>query len=153
MKPMTLCTFGLLLFVLLFLAQANAQDTYHDFERGLNLSESQREQAQGIRKRYMDEWGTLNNEAARKRLELQGVDRNSDAGRERARRLENELNGLQSSKENLYRRYRSEVSGVLNEQQRGRYERFYNGERNRGVMPPPHPRAVTPPIRSRGHAR
>jgi hypothetical protein len=92
----------------------------------------------------MEEWSTLRRESARKRLELQEVDRNSEAGRERARRLESDLNSNRSSRENLYRRYRGEVSGVLNEQQRGRYERFSNGEGRRGMMPPP---------RYRGHGR
>jgi hypothetical protein len=132
---------------------AQAQDSYQDFERGLNLSDTQRQQAEGIRKKYMDEWRTLNQESARKRLELQGVDRNSEAGRERARRLESDLNSVQSSRENLYRRYRGEVSGVLNEQQRGRYERFSNGEGRKGMMPPPHQRGMMPPPRYRGHGR
>ncbi len=102
----------------------------------------------------MDEWRTLHNESARKRLELQGIDRSSEAGRERARKLENELNSMHSSRENLYRRYQGEVSGVLNEQQRGRYERFSNGERRGGMMPPaPHQRGMMPPPRYRGHGR
>ncbi len=101
----------------------------------------------------MDEWRSLNQESARKRLELQGVDRSSEAGRERARRLESDLNNVHSSKENLYRRYRGEVSGVLNEQQRGRYERFSNGERMRGMMHPPQQRGMMPPPRYRGYGR
>jgi Spy/CpxP family protein refolding chaperone len=132
---------------------AQAQDSYRDFERGLNLSDTQREQVQGIRKKYMDEWRTLNQESTRKRLELQGVDRGSEAGRERARRLENDLNSMQSSRENLYRRYRGEVSGVLNEQQRSRYEKFSTGEGRRGMMPPPHQRGMMPSPRHRWYGR
>jgi Spy/CpxP family protein refolding chaperone len=151
---MNLCVLMLLLLFTLFgVSPSGAQDSYQDFERGLNLSDSQREQVQGIRKKYMDEWRTLNQESARKRLELQGVDRGSDAGRERARRLESDLNSVQSSKDNLYRRYRGEVSGVLNEQQRGRYESFSNGERTRGTMPSPYQRGMTPSFRYRGHGR
>ncbi len=151
---MNLCILILLLVSILITARpASAQNAYQDFERGLNLSDAQREQAQGIRKKYMDEWRTLNNESARKRLELQGLDRSSEAGRERARRLENELNSMQSSKENLYRRYRGEVSGVLNEQQRGRYERFSNGERMRGTVPSPRQGGMMPSPRFRGHGR
>ena len=149
-KYMCLCIALLLLFLVL---PARAQDSYRDFEQGLNLSDTQREQVEGIKRKYMDEWSTLKNESARKRLELQGVDRNSEAGRERARRLEGDLNSMRSSTENLYRRYRGEVSGVLNEQQRGRYERFSNGEGRRGVMPPPHQGGMMPPPRYRGHGR
>ena len=153
MKYMNLCILLFLLF-LFAVSLAQAQNSYQDFEKGLNLSDTQREQVQGIKKKYMDEWRTLNGESARKRLELQGVDRSSDAGRERARRLESDLNSMQLSKENLYRRYRGEVSGVLNEQQRGRYEKFSNGERMRGMMPPsPHQGGMMPSPRYRGHGR
>ena len=154
MKYTSLCILLLLFFLVQFPASpAQAQDSYQDFERGLNLSDTQKEQVQGIRKRYMEEWTTLRRESARKRLELQEVDRNSEAGRERARRLEGDLNSMRSSRENLYRRYRGEVSGVLNEQQRGRYERFSNGEGRRGMTPPPHQRGMMPPPRYRGHGR
>ena len=154
MKYTSLWILVLLLFHALFSSlPAQAQDSYRDFERGLNLSDTQREQVQGIRKKYMDEWRTLNQESARKRLELQGVDRSSEAGRERARRLENDLNSMQSSRENLYRRYRGEVSGVLNEQQRSRYEKFSTGEGRRGMMPPPHQRGMMPSPRYRWYGR
>ena len=154
MKYTSLWILVLLLFPALFSSlPAQAQDSYRDFERGLNLSDTQREQVQGIRKKYMDEWRSLNQESARKRLELQGVDRSSEAGRERARRLENDLNSMQSSRENLYRRYRGEVSGVLNEQQRSRYEKFSTGEGRRGMMPPPHQRGMMPSPRYRWYGR
>ncbi|HME43383.1 MAG TPA: Spy/CpxP family protein refolding chaperone [Syntrophorhabdales bacterium] len=154
MKYTSLWILVLLLFPALFPSlPAQAQDSYRDFERGLNLSDTQREQVQGIRKKYMDEWRTLNQESARKRLELQGVDRSSEAGRERARRLENDLNSMQSSRENLYRRYRGEISGILNEQQRSRYEKFSTGEGRRGMMPPPHQRGMMPSPRYRWYGR
>ena len=153
MNHTTLCISFFLLFLVQSVLPAQAQDSYQDFERGLNLSDTQKEQVQGIRKRYMEEWTTLRRESARKRLELQEVDRNSEAGRERARRLEGDLNSMRSSRENLYRRYRGEVSGVLNEQQRGRYERFSNGEGRRGMTPPPHQRGMMPPARYRGYGR
>jgi hypothetical protein len=150
-KYMGFCIYLFFFFLVLFpVMTAQAQNSYQDFERGLNLSDGQREQVQGIRNKYMDEWRTLHNESARKRLELQGVDRNSEAGRERARRLENDLNTIQSSRENLYRRYRGEVSGVLNEQQRGRYEKFSNGEGRRGMMPPSQQRGIMPTPNQRG---
>jgi Spy/CpxP family protein refolding chaperone len=154
MKYTSLRILVLLLFPVLFPSLlAQAQDSYRDFERGLNLSDTQRGQVQGIRKKYMDEWRMLNQESARKRLELQGVDRSSEAGRERARRLESDLNSMQSSRENLYRRYRGEISGVLNEQQRGRYEKFSSGEGRRGMMPPPHQRGMMPSPRYRWYGR
>jgi len=154
MKYTSLWILVLLLFPVLFFASpAQAQDSYRDFERGLNLSDTQKEQVQGIRKKYMDEWRTLNQESARKRLELQGVDRSSEAGRERARKLEDDINSMRSSRENLYRRYQGEVSGVLNEQQRGRYEKFSTGEGRRGMMPPSHQRGMMPPPGYRGHGR
>jgi hypothetical protein len=154
MKHMSRCIRLLLLLLAPFIVlPAQAQDSYREFERGLNLSDAQREQVEGIKKKYMDEWRTLNNESARKRLELQETDRTSQAGRERARRLEGDLNSMHSSRENLYRRYRGEVSGVLNEQQRGQYERFHDGEQRRGVMPPPHQRGMMPAPRYRGHGR
>jgi len=154
MKYTSLWILVLLLFPVLFFASpAQAQDSYRDFERGLNLSDTQKEQVQGIRKKYMDEWRTLNQESARKRLELQGVDRSSEAGRERARKLEDDINSMRSSRENLYRRYQGEVSGVLNEQQRGRYEKFSTGEGRRGMMPPPHQRGMMPFPGYRGHGR
>ena len=149
-KYMCLCIALLLLFLVL---PARAQDSYRDFEKGLNLSDTQREQVEGIKKKYMYERRTLNNEYARKRLELQEMDRSSEAGRERARRLEGDLNSMQSSRENLYRRYRGEVSGVLNEQQRGWYEKFSDREGRGGVMPLPHQRGMMPPPRHRWHER
>jgi hypothetical protein len=137
-----------------FLAPSGqAQNSYREFERGLNLSDAQREQVEGIKKKYMDDWRTLNNESAKKRLELQETDQSSEMGRQRARRLEGDLNGMQSSRENLYRRYRGEVSGVLNEQQRGQYEKFSDEERRRGMMPRPHQKGMMPPPRHRGHER
>ncbi len=139
-----------ILILLLFAIPVQAQESYQEFERGLNLSDTQRQQIDGLRKKYTDEWRTLNNESARKRLELQGVDRNSEAGRERARRLENDLNNIHSSRENLYRQYRGEVSGVLNDQQRGRYDRFLSGDRQRGMMPQPRQRGMMPPQGQRG---
>ncbi len=146
MTSLSLCIIIFLFFVL----PVQAQESYQDFERGLNLTDTQRQQIQGLRKKYTDEWRTLNNESARKRLELQGIDRNSETGRERARRLENDLNTIHSTRENLYRQYRGEVSGVLNDQQRGRYDRFLSGERQRGMMPQPRQRGMMPAPGQRG---
>ena len=123
---------------------AQAQDSYRDFEKELNLTDAQRQQVEGINKKYIGEWQSLKNEAVRRRLELQGVDQGSPAGRERARKLETELHGIRSSRENLYRQYKGEVYGVLDEKQRGRYDRFVDGERHRGRMLEGRQRGMTP---------
>jgi hypothetical protein len=148
MKLASLC---IALLLLLLALPLQAQDSYRDFERGLNLTDSQKEQAEGIKRKYIDEWRTLKNESARKKLELRELDRSSPSGRDRARRLENDLNSMQSSKENLYRQYRGEVSGVLNDQQRGRYDKFLDGERK--GMPGPRQRGMMSEPRQRGHGR
>ena len=133
MKLASLC---IALLLLLLALPLQAQDSYRDFERGLNLTDSQKGQVEGIKRKYSDEWATLKNESARKRLELRELDRSSPSGRDRARRLEGDLNTIESSRENLYRRYRGDVSGVLNDQQRGRYDKFCDGERKKMTRPP-----------------
>lgn len=113
-----------------------AQESYREFERGLNLSDSQRSQIDGIKRKYMDEWMSLKNESARKRLELREVDRERPGGRERAERVERELQDLQASRQRLFRQYRGEVSGILNDEQRSRYNTFVNRERKRPMNMP-----------------
>jgi Spy/CpxP family protein refolding chaperone len=156
-----LCLLLLPILILLGLP-VQAQDSYQDFEKGLNLTDTQKRQVEGIKRKYIDEWQSLKNESARKRIELRDVDRGSPAGRERANRLESELYGIHASRENLYRQYRGEVSGVLNEQQRGRYDKFLDGERPRRMMSEPPPgkgmtgpgqRGMMPEPRHQGHGR
>ncbi len=61
----------LVVYVLFFWVPALfGQESYREFEQGLNLSDSQRAQVEGIKRRYMGEWMALKNEAAKKRLEL-----------------------------------------------------------------------------------
>jgi Spy/CpxP family protein refolding chaperone len=129
---------------------AEAQESYRDFEKELNLTDAQRQQVDAINKKYIGEWQSLKNETVRRRLELQEVDQGSPAGRERARRLESELQGIRTSRENLYRQYKGEVNGVLNEQQRGRYDKFVDGERHRGRMPEARQRSMMPESPQRG---
>jgi hypothetical protein len=62
---------------------------------------------------------------------------------ERETRLERDLQGIEQSRERLYRRYRDEVSRVFNEEQRGRYDEFIARER----------RGMIKPSRHRGHER
>lgn len=125
-----------------------AQVSYHEFERGLNLSETQRNQVEGIKRRYMNEWRDLKDESVRKRIELNELQRSrrlpARSGRiEREDRLERDLQGIEQSRERLYRRYRDEVSRVFDERQRERYDEFVTRER-RGMMRP---------YRHRGHDR
>lgn len=137
----TVLTF-LMLFLLFFMAlPVLAQVSYHEFERGLNLSEAQRNRMEGIKRRYMDEWRGLNNESVRRRIELNELQRNRyrtdrRGGPDRTQRLERDLQGIEQSRERLYRRYRDEVSRVFNEEQRGRYHEFVTRERQ-GLMRPP----------------
>jgi hypothetical protein len=125
-----------------------AQTSYHEFERGLNLSETQRSRMEGIKRKYMDEWRGLKDESVRKRIELNELQRNRRTpprgGRiEREDRLERDLQGIEQSREKAYRRYRDEVSRVFNDDQRGRYDEFVTRER----------RDMMRPYRHRGHDR
>ncbi len=140
-----------------------AQESYREFERGLNLSESQRSQIDGIKRKYMGEWMSLKNESARKRLELREMDRERPGERERAERIERELQDLHTSRQRLFRQYQGEVSGILNDEQRSRYNAFVNRERKRpmnmpryGPMHPPgrmdNPPSVVGPVRPSGPA-
>lgn len=130
------------LLMLLFAAPpVFAQSSYREFERGLNLSDSQRNQVEGIKRKYMNEWRGLKDESVRKRIELNEVQRyrhqpprNERIDREA--RLERDLHDIEQSRERLYRRYRDEVSRVFNQEQRGRYNEFVTRER-RGMMRPP----------------
>lgn len=105
------------------------QESYHEFEQGLNLSDSQRTQVEEIKRKYMEEWMALKNESARKRLELRELGRSRPDERERCERLQRDLTQLETSRHNLFRRYRGEVSSVFNEEQRGRFERFIENRR------------------------
>jgi hypothetical protein len=117
-----------------------AQSSYREFERGLNLSETQRIQMEGIKRKYMDEWKGLKDESVRKRIELNELQRQRQypariEGLDRQARIERELQDIEQVRERLYRRYRDEVSRVFNEEQRGRYDEFVTMER-RGIIRP-----------------
>jgi hypothetical protein len=113
-----------------------AQESYRDFEKGLNLSESQRTQVDSVGRKYMGEWRTLKDESMRRRLELKGLDHGRPDQRERAQRIERELERIESSRQRLFRQYRGEVSTVLNNEQRERFYRFTDRETRRPVSPP-----------------
>jgi Spy/CpxP family protein refolding chaperone len=125
----------LLLFVLLVSTPVLfAQESYREFERGLNLSDSQRAQVEEIKKKYMEEWIAMKNESARKRLELKDLGRSRPDERERSEKLQRDLDQLEASRNNLLRRYRGEVSTVFNDEQKGRFNRFMDSRENRRPM-------------------
>jgi hypothetical protein len=146
---------------LLFVSTLAAQQSYKEFEKGLNLSESQRSQVDGIKRKYIDEWRNLKNESMQKRLELRELDKDRPGLTERTDKLERELRDLESSRQRLFRNYQGEVSSILNDEQRGRYNQFCDSERKRPINPPryrqsgpppPHS-ANSPPGRGRNHGR
>ncbi|MGD0230196.1 MAG: Spy/CpxP family protein refolding chaperone [Syntrophorhabdales bacterium] len=110
-----------------------AQQSYGEFERDLNLSDSQKAQADGIKRRYIGEWRSLNDESARKRLELRQLDRGRPGQRERAERLQRDLDRIEASRQRLFHQYRGEVSTVFNDEQRGRFNRFTWQENRRAA--------------------
>jgi Spy/CpxP family protein refolding chaperone len=115
-----------------------AQDSYSEFERGLDLTESQRAQVQGIRNKYISEWKAVRRESVRKRLELKELGKNPTANIERTEKLQNEVRELETARDNIYHQYRSEVSKTLNEKQRERYNNFFDTEDRRMEMMGPH---------------
>ena len=133
MRLIVRCVFLLLLFF--FVPPLYAQDSYREFERGLNLSDSQRTQMEGIKRKYSDEWRSLKNGSMQRRLELNDMNRGPGYSRDRADRVQRELEGIEVQRRQLYHQYRDEVGRALNEQQRDRYEQFMGQERRRGPTP------------------
>ncbi|HUJ69043.1 MAG TPA: Spy/CpxP family protein refolding chaperone [Syntrophorhabdales bacterium] len=113
-----------------------AQESYREFERDLNLSDAQRAQVEGIKRKYMGEWRMLRMESARKRFELRQILRFQPDQWERVERAQRELDQIEAEKLRLFRQYRDEVSAVFNEEQRGRFNRFLGRENRRPVYPP-----------------
>ena len=131
----------LLLFFFCCIPPLFAQDSYSEFERGLELTPPQKNQIQGIRNQYINEWQAVRSESMRKRLELRELSRNPSANPERIGKLQSEVRDLEAARGNIYHQYRSEVSRTLNERQRAQYNNFVDIEnrrmRNRN---PDHPR-------------
>ncbi len=125
----------LLALLFVWVSPLSAQDSYSEFERGLNLSDSQKNQVEGIKRKYLDELRSIRRESMRKRLELREVHRNprNNGGKEES--LRNEIRELEQSRDQIYNRYRSEVGRVLNQEQRERYNSFTESERRRGMGP------------------
>jgi hypothetical protein len=68
-------------------------------------------------------------------MELRELNRNPSVNKERIRKLEREIGDMHGSRDRLYGLYRSEVSRVLNDEQRGRYNSFVDTERKRMGRP------------------
>jgi Spy/CpxP family protein refolding chaperone len=112
-----------------------AQQSYHEFEKGLNLTEDQRVQVDAIKRKYMAAWRALNDASAEKRLELRELNPHKRKEWERAARLERELDQIEASKQRLFSSYRGEISTVFNNEQRGRFNRFTEQENRRAAGP------------------
>ena len=119
----------LFFFVALGELPLHAQGRYSELERDLQLSETQRMQVEETKKRYMGDLQTLNQDAVNKRLELRELNRNPSASPEKRERLQRELGTIENSRHNLYNQYRSDLSRVLNQDQRNRYNSYVNSER------------------------
>jgi Spy/CpxP family protein refolding chaperone len=125
----------LLLLSLSLVPPLDAQNSYTEFERGLNLTESQRKKVGEVRERYIREWQLQRQEALRKRLELNDLRKNPYANRDRIDRTQRELRNIERSWEQSYGQYRSDLSHVLNERQRNQYNQFTEWERRNRSMP------------------
>jgi Spy/CpxP family protein refolding chaperone len=128
----------LIRFILLFLLFAPplfAQDSYSEFERGLQLTDTQRVKVQEIKKRYIIEWQSLKRDSIEKRIELRDLYRNPAQNRERIAQLQNEVLEVEISRDNLFNQYKAEVSKILTEDQRERYKSFCDIERRKLMRP------------------
>jgi Spy/CpxP family protein refolding chaperone len=112
-----------------------SQNSYTEFERGLNLTESQRRRAEEVRERYIQEWRFQRQEALRKRLELNDLRKNPAVNMNRIDKAQRELRAIERSWERSYGQYRSDLSEVLNERQRNQYDQFTEWERKNRAMP------------------
>jgi Spy/CpxP family protein refolding chaperone len=131
--------------IFLFSSPLYAQQSYHEFEKGLNLTDYQRVQIDAIKRKYMAEWRALNDASAQKRLELRELNPSKREQWERGARLERELDRIEVSKQRLFSSYRGEISTVFNNEQRGRFNRFTEQENRRaarraGPIAPPYRR-------------
>ena len=133
-KSMTGLCFLLLSF-LLFASPLFAQDSYFDFERGLKLSDAQRARVEDAKKKYISEWRTCGREAVQKKLELREVYRNPSPNREKIEKLQDELLEIRASRDNMYNQYKGEISRILSEEQREKYDSFTNSERRKMMHP------------------
>ena len=129
------CLCALFILFTLLVSPLYAQHSYYDFEKGLRLSESQRAAVENIKRRYMNEWRASGREAIKKRLELKELYRNPSLNRDRIERLQNEILEIEILRENLYNQYKAEISRILDEAQREKYDNFCGSERRRPTRP------------------
>jgi Spy/CpxP family protein refolding chaperone len=132
-ESMTFVVFFLLL-CLFITPSLRAQNSYYEFERGLQLTEPQRAQVEDIRNRYINEWQSLRMESSRKRGELRELSRDPEANSARIGRIQGELQELDTARHNSYQQYRSEVSRTLNQRQREQYNSFCDQERKQNMQ-------------------
>jgi Spy/CpxP family protein refolding chaperone len=121
---------------LFFVPPLFAQNSYADFERGLQLTDSQKMKMKEIKEKYISDWRSTKREAIRKRLELKELSRNQPGNTERIEKVQNEISDIERSRGNLYNQYRGEVSRTLNNEQREKYNNFCTSERRRMMRPP-----------------
>jgi Spy/CpxP family protein refolding chaperone len=126
---------AIILFSMLIVSPLYAQHSYFDFERGLKLSDVQRTAVEDIKRKYMDELRTSGREVVKKRLELRDLYKNPSINRDMINKLQNEILEIEISRENMYNQYRGEISRILNEEQRERYDSFCGSERKRSMRP------------------
>jgi hypothetical protein len=112
-----------------------AQNSYSEFERGLNLTDVQKRRAEDVKQKYIDEWRLQRQETMKKRLELKELRRDPAVNRDKIDRTQRELRDAERSRERSYDQYRSDLSHVLNERQREQYNSFAESERKRRVGP------------------
>jgi Spy/CpxP family protein refolding chaperone len=130
-----------LFLAVLFIPPVYGQNSYSEFERGLELSNAQRVKIEQMRKRYMVAMRTLQQQSMLKRLELRDMRRNAPQNREGMERLRGEIEDLELEKASLYGQYNAELKQMLTEKQREQYNRFCDTESRRN----------TNPFRQRGH--
>jgi Spy/CpxP family protein refolding chaperone len=130
---MTFVVFFLLLCIFIT-PSLRAQNSYSEFERGLQLTEPQRTQVEDIRNRYINEWQSLRRESSRKQMELRELSRDPEANSARIGRIQGELKELDTARHNSYQQYRSEVSRTLNQRQREQYNSFCDQERRQNMQ-------------------
>jgi hypothetical protein len=126
-----LAAISLLLLSFILMPPLYAQNSYSEFERGLNLTDIQKRRAEGV----TEEWRAQRQEALKRKLELMELRKYPSANRERIDKTQRELRGLDRSRDRSYNQYRSELSQVLNERQREQYNNFAESERKRRVGP------------------
>lgn len=132
-ESMTFVVFFLLLCIFIT-PSLRAQNSYSEFERGLQLTEPQRTQVEDIRNRYINEWQSLRRESSRKQMELRELSRDPEANSARIGRIQGELKELDTARHNSYQQYRSEVSRTLNQRQREQYNSFCDQERRQNMQ-------------------